>query len=42
MDMLNVQNSVNPTKNCVHLVKNGYDEYIKLSKFNEKLCTFDI
>ena len=39
---LNVQNSVNSTKNCVHLVKNGYDECTKLSKFNENLCTVDI
>ena len=39
---LNVQNSLNSTKNCVHLVKNGYDECTKLSKFNENLCTVDI
>ena len=42
MDRPHVQNFVNSTKNYVHLVKNGYDEYTKLSKFNEKLCTFDI
>ena len=41
MDTLNVQNFVNSTKNYVHLVKNGYDECTKLSKFNKKLSTFD-
>ena len=42
MDTLNLQNSVNSTKNYVHLVKNGYDECTKLSKFNKKLSKFDI
>ena len=42
MDTLNIQNFVNSIKNCVHLVKNGYDECTKLSKFNKKLCTFDM
>ena len=41
MDTLNVQNFVNSTKNYVHLMKNGYDECTKLSKFNKKLSTFD-
>ena len=42
--MLNVQNCVNPTENCVHQMYEFFGlvkkiEYLELRKFNGKLCS---